>query len=329
MYQLLYDNFIKAKSYILANADAIGQAWFQYIFEDGTAGGFLDALAKYQQENGGFGGLYYEFDYQGVCLKSTEIAIKYILGMRERPPAGHPVIQKMMRYLLNQYLPETGNWGEVVVPEVNNGVHCYWVGYRNETPVPIKDENERIRLYDANERACFAAFVASYPQLVPEELYREILKYPIEHLLRYWDEISPDYNRYIFESGEPYQFEYFQDFVPCLKDKAMREKLASVLCQKPTAFMELDFTKSDRDYVHLPCDSVSSPDSVVYPAVKRLVDESLEYRMKQQRADGSWPLGWSFGESEGLKKLQAQYEAYQTLLLLVKLKRFHRIEGLT
>ena len=326
MYKLTQDRFAKARKYILANAGDIEKAWFRYVFEDGNTDAFLNVLAEYQHENGGFGGLYYEFDYQGVCLKSTEIAVKYILSLKEKPSADHPIIKNMMKYILDNYLPEIGNWREVVVPEVNDGVHCYWVRYRSEDTTPIENEDARIKVYDANEKVCFAAFVSYYSEIVPDELYLDIIKYPIEHILRYWDENSPDYNKNIFEEGEPYNFEYFQDFVPYLKDKEVIDKLTSILCQNPTAFMELDFAKSEYDYVHLPCDSVSSPDSIVYPAVKNLVDESLEYRMKQQSDDGRWPLGWSFGESEALKRLQVKYEAYRTLLMLVKLKQFGRIE---
>ena len=94
----------------------------------------------------------------------------------------------------------------------------------------------------------------------------------------------------------------------------------------PTAFMELDYAKSDAGYAHLPCDVVGSPDSVIYPAVKDLVDDSLGYRIKQQSDDGKWPFGWSLGDGEGFRKLQVLYEAYRTLAMLVKLGRFGRIE---
>ena len=43
----------------------------------------MEALAKYQHENGGFGGLDYEFEYQGPCLKCTEHAIEYILNLKD------------------------------------------------------------------------------------------------------------------------------------------------------------------------------------------------------------------------------------------------------
>ena len=121
MLKLSRDNFIKARDYIFENAEDIDRAWFRYIFEDKNANAFLGVLAKYQHDNGGFGGLYYEFDYQGPCLKSTEIAVKYILSLEKKPSADHPIIQKTMKYLLDNYLPGIGNWGEVVVPAVNDG----------------------------------------------------------------------------------------------------------------------------------------------------------------------------------------------------------------
>jgi len=92
------------------------------------------------------------------------------------------------------------------------------------------------------------------------------------------------------------------------------------------AFMELDFSKSDNDYVHLPCDAIDSPNNIIYPAVKNLADDSLEYRIKQQQSDGRWPLGWPCGEGEGFHKLQILYEAFRTMSMLAKLHRFNRIE---
>lgn len=165
-----------------------------------------------------------------------------------------------------------------------------------------------------------------YAELVPVELYLDIIKYPTEYIFRYWDIHSPDYNKDIFEEGCPYDFEYFGWFVPCLRDRDTVDKLTSILQQNPTAFMELDYTKSDRGYVHLPCDAMDSPDCIIYPVVKDLVEESLDYRIRQQSDDGRWPLGWSFGDDKGFRELQILYEAYRTLGMLVKLERFGRID---
>lgn len=162
--KLTHDNFIKAKDFIFANAEDIDRAWFRYVFEDKDEDAFLDVLAKYQYDNGGFGGLYYEFDYQGACLKSTEVAVKYILSLEKKPSADHPLIRKTINYLLDNYLPGIGNWCEVVVPAVNDGVHCHWVRYRGEDVTPIGDEDERIRaggdMYD--EHMKFLAWASEY-----------------------------------------------------------------------------------------------------------------------------------------------------------------------
>ena len=324
MLKLIRENFIKARDYVFAHSDDITREWFRYNFEDGDTDAFMEVLAKYQHENGGFGGLCYEFDYQGPCLKSTEFAILYIIGLKEKPNIDHPIIRGMMKYLLERYRSEIGNWGEVFEPEMNDGVHPRWCTYGRYVITPTADEDERIKHYDPNERVIFAAFVALYPELVPEELYLDIIKYPCEYILRYYDENSPDFDKNIV--GSVYNLLYFKDFVPCLKDKFLADKLAAVLRQNPTACMELDFTRYDTDYVHLPCDFVDSPDSFLYPAIKDLTDGSLEYIMKRQSGDGAWHLRWSMGGEE-FRRLQELWEAYSTLGMLVKLGRFGMIES--
>lgn len=327
MFMLTRDDFIKARSYIYNKGTDIDRAWFRYNFEDASETEFLRVLNRHQHKNGGFGGLYHEFAYQGPCLKSTEIAIQYIFGLKHRPSADLPIIRNTIKYLLDTYLAGRGSWGEVVVPEVNESAHCYWARWRGENISPIENEDERIQKYDANEKACFAAFISYYSELVPKELCDEILKYPVQHILRYYDINSADYNATLFDKDCPYPFEYLTAFVPWLKDKDLVKKLSDILCQNPTAFMELDFERSDIDYVHLPCDwAVKSPNSILYPTVKDLVDKSLDYRLKQQSADGKWPLGWSFGNDADMQKLQLKYETYMTLEMLVKLKNFGRIE---
>jgi hypothetical protein len=44
--------------FLFANSDDINRAWFRYNFEDNNTDTFMDIdiLAKYQHENGGFGG---------------------------------------------------------------------------------------------------------------------------------------------------------------------------------------------------------------------------------------------------------------------------------
>ncbi|MDE6594047.1 MAG: hypothetical protein K2K57_13425, partial [Oscillospiraceae bacterium] len=65
MLKLKYENFIRARDFIFEYGDDVNRAWFEYLFEDNNAEKFLNVLSEYQHENGGFGGIYYEFDYRG------------------------------------------------------------------------------------------------------------------------------------------------------------------------------------------------------------------------------------------------------------------------
>lgn len=333
MLNLTHENFIKARDYIFTHSDEINRAWFRYNFEDNDAAAFMNVLAQYQHENGGFGGLMYEWEYNGPTLKDTEHAFRYIFYLKDRPSADHPVIQKMMKYLLDRYRPDIGHWGSVEEPGVNVGAHVPWWGYNENEYPSIADEDERILKYSPNGQAALAAFVALYSELVLEDVYRDIIKYPVEKILRYYDEASPMYGTSSTDGAingdiaTPYNLKCFQQFVKCLKDKPLAEKLAVILCQHPTACMQLDFAKWEQRYEELPCDVVNTPDSVVYPTVKDLVNDSLSYLTRQQKDDGGWHWSFRFGEADVFRKLEADSDAHLTMLILAELGRFGRIEN--
>ena len=332
MLKLTSENFIKARDYIFTHADDINRAWFRYNFEDGDTNAFMDVLGKYQHDNGGFGGLVYEFEYQGPCLKCTEHAFRYIFYLKEKPPASHPVIQKMMKYLLERYQPEIGSWGELLEPEVNDSTHVRWWTYGEDDHSPVADEDERIKQYDPNGQAGLAAFVALYSELVPEDLYKDIIRYPIEKILRYYDEVSPLFGKSSAGGAingdiySPYNLKCFQQFCDCLKDKPLVEKLKAILTQNPTLCMDMDESGWDHGYHVTPFEVVETPESFVYPVVKDLVDQSLDYLIRQQSEDGAWHLTFHFGKDEAFRRLEANYEAHYTMLKLAELNRFGRIE---
>lgn len=121
--------FEKAKNQILKHGIPIEKAWFKYNFENENTEAFIKVLSEYQHENGGFGGLSHEYAYQGSCLISTKYAFDYIYELAERPKQSHPMIQKMMKYVLQRYRPEEGCWGDLFVPEINDDLHVEWESY--------------------------------------------------------------------------------------------------------------------------------------------------------------------------------------------------------
>lgn len=85
--RLSRDGFLKAKEAIFSGGSDVDRAWFRYQFEHEDTEAFLRVLAAHQYDNGGFGGLVHEFEYQGPCLKCTEHAFRYLYYLKEnRPP---------------------------------------------------------------------------------------------------------------------------------------------------------------------------------------------------------------------------------------------------
>jgi len=332
MNKLTHDNLLKARDFIFGNSGDINRAWFRYNFENEDTAAFMDVLANYQHENGGFGGLVYEFEYQGPCLVCTEMAFRYLFYLKEKPPADHPVIKKAIKYLQNRYRPDVGCWGEEMEPEVNDGAHVGWMGYDPNSYPPIADEDERIRKYKPNRQAALAAFVALYSELVPEDLYQDIIKYPVKKILRYYDKASPLYGQsetdgsFKSDIHVPYNLKCYNQFVSCLKDEGLANRLKAILLQNPTACMNLDKNKWQRSFEDVACEIVGRPESFLYPSVTVEVEESLDFLVNRMNENAEWHLRWRLGSGEAFDRLQIKYEAHLTMLYLAILKRFGRIE---
>lgn len=102
-------------------AQDIDLAMFQYYFEENPKPEVIEILEKYQNEDGGFGMLDYDFIFFGSCLKQTESACRYIFALDI--PDTHPMISKLMKYIVGNYNKTTGEWDNLTVPEVNNFSH--------------------------------------------------------------------------------------------------------------------------------------------------------------------------------------------------------------
>ena len=331
MKKLSKHKFETATKFIKENADPINLAWYAYNFEGMSDEAFISQLGKYQFDNGGFGGLTYEYEYQGPSLKCTEHAFRYIYYLKNKPPATHTMIQKMMQYVLERYRPDIGCWGDLLEPGVNDGLHVWWWEYEGH-PTPIANFDERVRQYNPNGQAALAAFVALYCELVPVELYKDVISYPVEKVLRYFDINSPLYGKSSTDPSDtedytvPYNVKCLSQFCDCLKDRLLVEKLKLILKQNTTSCMDLDESKWHEGYHEIPCDIVTFPESFLYEGVKDLVNSSINYVISQQTENGSWRITYLFGEDEGFRTLEYKYNVHFTMLRLAMLRRFGRIE---
>ena len=167
---------------------------------------------------------------------------------------------------------------------------------------------------------------------MPEDVYKDIIYYPVEKILRYYDKASPLFK----QSGKddyfdndiaiPYNLKCYNRFIFCLKDNALSDKLKTILLQNPADCMNLDKNKWQNDFEDVACEIVGCPESFLYPSLVKEVDESLDHLVLRMNENPIWRLSWRLGEGEAFDRLQTKYEAHLTMLYLAILNRFGRIE---
>ncbi len=90
--------------------------------------------------------------------------------------------------------------------------------------------------------------------------------------------------------------------------------------------MDLDESQWHAGYHEISCDIVAFPESFLYAGIKELADSNIDYVIRLQTEDGSWRITYSFGEEQGFRTLEDQYNAHLTMLRLAMLRCFGRIE---
>ena len=69
MTKLKKEQFIKAREFMKTQARDIDRAMFEHFFEGKPLDETAETLAAYQNEDGGFGRLDYDFEYPGSCYQ--------------------------------------------------------------------------------------------------------------------------------------------------------------------------------------------------------------------------------------------------------------------
>jgi hypothetical protein len=97
-----------AQQFIAQHGRKIDQARFALHFNDGSQQDYLDALAEYQNPDGGFGNaLEVDIEAPGSQPFAVELALDYCL--KAGIPGDHPLVQKAVSYL-EQTQDEDGCW---------------------------------------------------------------------------------------------------------------------------------------------------------------------------------------------------------------------------
>lgn len=266
--------FEKAKNYLYTNGRPLDQRRYEYHFEGGSHAAVVEALAAFQNKDGGFGhGLEPDLrtSASSVIATSTAFGILREIGASARKPA----VQLGVQYFLDTYNEEKRVW-PIVPPEVENAPHAWWWSY--------EDSEESFGGFLVNPRAAVAGHLQHYSSLVRPDFLAKVKTDVLEHL----NTLSGTLSVYDFEC---YLGLAEADGLPEAEEKRIVNKLTELLPES----LQTDPAKWLSEGGITPLIAVPRPDSVLSGVVDaELVQANLDVEIEAQLKDGSWPLGWDW-----------------------------------
>lgn len=312
MNKLTIEQFNNAVQFLKTQAQDIDRAMFEYFFEDKPLNEVVAVLAEYQNEDGGFGTLDYDIGYPYSCLKHTESACRYIFALKDIP-AEHPMIKKLIPYIIENYNRVSGEWDNLTIPALNEYPHAPWWGHSENEPFIPKNRVELIAHYNPNTNSALAGMLFKYSSLVPKDILEEVMGIVI-------DKINSGY-----KFG---QYGMMSDihFVNALKDENLKKSLLETLMGDGNLISLLDGNWGTENAYKL-CHWIDNPEHLYFTMYKDDVQNNFDFLVKSQVADGSWAPNWSWGEPKVWKQVLLRIKGVLTYNFLWTLKKFNYIKN--
>lgn len=117
--------FAKARTFMYRNARPLDLARFQYHFENGSQQAVLNALACYQNEDGGFGHAIEADNWNPHSIPLHANGANSIIDEIGFTDASHPMIQRLIGWYVSGACFNGKSW-DITVPSNNDYPHAPW-----------------------------------------------------------------------------------------------------------------------------------------------------------------------------------------------------------
>jgi hypothetical protein len=305
-----------AKNFIYRNARPLDFARFRYHFENGGKDAVLNALAAYQNTDGGFGHALEPDSWNPNTTPiqtwtATEILREIGLTDSEYTISEYPIIQGILRYLAsgNEF---DGHFWHGSIASNNDYPHAPWWGY---------SEADGTSGYGYNPTANLAGFIIRFAQK-NSDLYKLGCQIAKEAVDAYFArDLLDDMHvaccyirllQYIEEAG-------VSDIIDL---NALRERLK---LQVKHCISD-DITTWGKGYDGTPSWFIESADSVFYADNKVTADYECEFIVNTQLPDGTWEIPWGWGDYPNEWAISKNWwKANGVVLNLLYLKRMGKL----
>lgn len=274
---------------MLTQGRPLDRARLLFHFESGPARAVLDELARFQNDDGGFGRAL-EPDLRTPVSSAVATWCAFTVLHEIGADTGEPLVRRAVRYLLDSYDPDERRWW-IVPPEVEDSPRAGWWAYHD-----IAGNFGGCLL---NPTAGLAGALWEHPEGVPPALLAELTETVLQRLEALADDRM---DRGDLTAAELFaQARHLPAAAQAQAVAALRRAAARLVEHQPQAWTA---------YTLQPLDVAHAPDSFLAPAVEPAsVEANLAYLLDLQLPDGSWPLTWTWADVDAQAWPVAEREA--------------------
>jgi hypothetical protein len=264
-------SFSRAQEFLLQHARPLERALYRFHFENAPAGAVRQALAAFQNEDGGFGrALEPDFRLPGSSALATTLALKYL---REAGvPARDPLVIAALRWTQAAFDRPLDRW-PAVPPAVNDWPHAPWWTWAGPGEPG----------FTANPGVEFVAHLWRYREAVDPAFLSDITARAEELLRRLPDRPEMHDLLCVIHLAET-------PSVPAL----LRNRAANYARRAGPAIVARE-SEAWVGYGVKPLMLAPRADSLLAPLLGEPVGANLEFEIQRQGADGAWAPNWSWG----------------------------------
>ena len=311
MKRLSREAFGRARQFLLTQSRPLERALFQHRFEGAAVEGVLDELARFQNEDGGFGrALEPDSRTPSSSALATGIGLRMLRDLE--CTADHPMVRKAVAYLTTTYDKQVQGW-RPVAPDTNSFPHAPWW---HDEQGNLEQLFDRFRIVP---RALIVGSLHHFSTLVPaawlDDLTEAIVGY-IEVVDLLGEGGGSDL-QYAISLAEAKNLS--PHYAKRLETR-IRQAIPTVVVRDPTQW---------DSYCITPLRIVSSPQSLGANLIQDELQKHLDYQITRQTPEGSWNPTWSWGETDAevWAKVEMEWRGHLTLEALTQLRAFARTEA--
>lgn len=272
--KLTPEKFTQAETLIRSSGRELDQRLFDFHFQNGPAEAVLNALAAYQNEDGGFGhALEPDFRLPTSSPMATSVAFQVMVAVDAA--ADHPLVQDGIRYLLSTYHKEGGYWPKTPAA-VNDYPHAPW-WHVGDNPIPDEEAwpNPTIELI---------GYLYRYDSLVPAEFLAEVTARAQQNL-NALTLFADRYSLLCWLRAVP----ELPSLLRTPAEAKIRDTFASWYPFNPDTLHELNLLAF-----------APSPDSLLALMYSQVMRPQLDALVQAQEEDGGWSPAWAWGQYEDM-----------------------------